>query len=80
MHLFYLFNQKSSLNWLYHAVLLAFFEVCEKCFYFVLTVKYFNNSLNMCMKENTWTVLSDEIKQQKLRMRTRQVKLLATAV
>ena len=34
----------------------------------------------MCMKENTSTVLSDEIKQQKLRMSTRQVKLLATAV
>lgn len=34
----------------------------------------------MCIKENTSTVLSDEIKQQKLRMRTRQVKLLATAV
>ena len=32
------------------------------------------------MKENTTTVLSDEIRQQKLRMRTRQFKLLATAV
>ena len=34
----------------------------------------------MCMNENISTVLSDEIKQQKLRMRTRQVKLLATVI